>query len=422
PPARKHIRRAPETSPHDPQADMQEPGAPSRYRIPPEPIPAILDARPAPALALSLDRRWVAVLGRESLPGIQELAEPELRLAGIRINPRTHGPSREAYLRSLSFRAVDGGEEREVTLPEDARIGSPRWSPDGSRLAFTNTTSQGVELWLADLSSPVARRLSGPVLNATLGAPYTWLPDGSALLAKQLLPDRVAPPETPPVPEGPVIQENSGRAAPARTYQDLLENPHQERLFEHHFMARLVLLPADGGDPRPVGDPGIFSDFTPSPDGRYLLVERIHRPFSYLVPWYRFPALVEVWDGEGRPVPRLAAPPLADDVPVAFDAAPDGPRGHRWRADAPATLVWVEALDGGDPRRPAEERDRVVSLDAPFTGEPRALISLEHRAAAILWGHGDLALVYSRWWNTRNERRYAVRPDRPEEEPRLLSD
>jgi dipeptidyl aminopeptidase/acylaminoacyl peptidase len=235
-------------------------------------------------------------------------------------------------------------------------------------------------------------------------------------------PHRGGVPERAAAPAGPVVRENHGTPSPSRTYQDLLQNPYDERLFEHFFTGQLALVPADGGTPVPLGEPGIISDFDPAPGGRHLRVERIHRPFSYLVPFHRFPAEVLVLDLQGGEARRIADLPLAEDVPVAFDAVPRGPRSFQWCSDAPATLAWVEALDEGDPRRPEAERDRVFLLDAPFQGPPRPLITLEHRYAGIQWGRGDFALVYARWWSTRNERRYAVAPADPDRPPRLLTE
>jgi dipeptidyl aminopeptidase/acylaminoacyl peptidase len=392
------------------------------YRLPPSPIPEIIDAPPTPALSVSPDRETMALLGRANLPGIAELAEPELRLAGVRINPRTNGPSRAGSFNSLTFRPLHGGAERPVKLPPEGRINYPRWSPDSSALAFLNTTDEGIELWVAEVGSGAARRLTGPHLNATLGIPYTWMSDGRSLLVIRVPPGRGAPPERPGVPEGPIEQENLGKVTPARTYQDLLEGPHDEALFDHYFTGQLFRVPLDGGEGEAIGEPGVISDFAPSPSGEYLFVEEIRRPYSYLVPYYRFPTEARVVDAAGRTVRVLAELPLAEDVPIAFDAVPAGPRAFQWRGDAPATLLWAEALDGGDPRRPAGARDRVLLLAAPFRGEPTPLIDLEHRFAGIQWGRDDFALLYSRWWMTRNEKRYVVSPAHPDADPRLLVD
>lgn len=393
-------------------------GSPSTYRLPPAPIPEILDTPPPPALALAPDRRTLAWLGRPGLPSIAELAEPELRLAGIRINPRTGSRSRQNHLYSLAFGEIDDPAPRPASTPPDARITHPRWSPDSRHLAFAHTGAGGLELWVAEAASGRCRRLTGSHMLAVLSAPFTWMPDGRSLLVNLLPDDRGPEPPRPLHPVGPITFENIGRSTPTRTYQDLLDGPHSEELFEYHATGRLALIPLEG-EPSILTGPEILSGFDPSPDGDLILVERIHRPFSYLVPCHRFPAEVRLIGRSGELARVVADLPLAESIPVLFDAVPPGPRSFQWRADRPRDLVWVEALDGGDPRTPTPKRDRVMLLrDA--VGAPEPLFESEHRFAGIHWGRGDLALAYSRWWLTRAEQRLVIAPDHPGVPPRLL--
>jgi dipeptidyl aminopeptidase/acylaminoacyl peptidase len=391
------------------------------YRVPPDPIPQILDTQPTPLTSIAPDGAVMALLGRSGLPGIAELAEPELRLAGTRINPRTNGPSRSTHSQSITFHDIETGTRRDVRLPADARIGSTQWSPDASRLAFTSTVANGVEVWIADVRTGEARRVLGAEANATLGAPYEWAPDGRSLLVRRVVPNRGAPPAAPAVPAGPVIQENDGSAAPVRTFQDLLTNTHDEALFDYYFTSQLVRVPAAGGAPTPVGEPGIISSFAHSPNGEYVLVSRIKRPYSYLAPMFWFATETFVMDERGRRVHTVLDRPEVMMSPLGRDMVNPGPRSIQWRADAPATLVWVEAADGGNARAQAAVRDRVLMLDAPFSGSPRTLIELPQRAAGIHWGRADLALVHSRWATDARTRTYVVNPSQPGE-PRLLWD
>lgn len=394
------------------------------YLTPPAPIPQILNTAPTPAVLVGRDKQTIALLAREDLPPISELAEPTLRLAGSRMNPRTNGPApgRIVYSSGIAFQNIESGAKREVTLPTGARIAYPAWSPDGGRLAFVNATANGLALWVADVRSGKATRVTDPVLNATHGSPYAWLPDGSGFIVARTPANRGTPPAEPTVPTSPVIQESLGRTAPGRTYQDLLENPYDEALYEYYFTSQLARVPAGGGKMTALGEPGIISDFSMAPNGQFVLVERRKRPYSYVAPAYRFPTETYVLDLRGRVVKQIADIPLTDDLPIAFDAVPEGPRGIQWRSDAPATLVWAEAQDAGDPRREAAVRDRVRMLDAPFTGTARTLIDLPYRFSGVFWGRNDFALVRARWWNTRWEQRYAVNPSQPGAAPRLLDE
>ncbi|HWH17485.1 MAG TPA: prolyl oligopeptidase family serine peptidase [Allosphingosinicella sp.] len=385
------------------------------YATPPAPIAQILDTPPPPTPSVSPRRDTIALLGRANLPPIAELAEPDLKLAGYRINPRNNGPanSRVAWLNALSFQPVGRGAPRAVALPAGMRFTSASWSPDGSRLAFLVDRSAGLELWVADAATAKARRLTSATVNAAFGSSYEWLPDSSGLIVRMVPAGRGAAPRTGGAPDGPIVQENAGRAAPVRTYQDLLGNPSDEALFEHYFTSQLTLVPVNGSAPRPIGQPGLIWGSSVSPDGRYLLITRAKRPFSYVVPAALFPTEISVTDLNGKAVHKLADLPLRDDVPPQFDAVAPGPRSAHWRSDRPATLAWVEAQDGGDAKREASIRDRVFMLDAPFTSEPRRLVDLQDRYSGILWGRDDYAMVFSQWWNTRRERRLAVNPGVP---------
>jgi dipeptidyl aminopeptidase/acylaminoacyl peptidase len=396
--------------------------AASGYRTPPAPIPQILATPPAPTMLLAPGRERMALLGREDMPGIAELAEPELRLAGARINPRTGGPSRGTFYNAITLGPVAAGARRAVRLPQGARISFPEWSPDGSHLAFASTTPGGIELWVVDAATTAARRLTGPELNAAAGAPFQWMPDGRSLLVTRMPPGRGEAPAEPRVPAGPIVQENAGRAAPARTYQDLLSTPHDERLFEHHFTSQLARVPLDGGAATPIGEPGIISGFSVAPGGEYVRVDRVRRPFSYLVPMNAFAGETSVLDLSGRRVYRVSDRPEVSPPPIGRDRVRPGPRAVAWRSDAPATLVWAEAQDSGNPRRQAAVRDRVMMLEAPFTGAPRTLIELDQRFDGITWGRSDLALVRSEWQTTSRTRTHVVDPSAPGSAARVLWD
>jgi dipeptidyl aminopeptidase/acylaminoacyl peptidase len=384
------------------------------YQQPPAPIAAILDARPTPGASVSPDNKVLALLDRSNLPTIAELAEPQLRLAGYRINPRNNGPAnaRISWLTGLSFQSVDGGAARVVALPAGARFTTTTWSPDGKRLAFLLDRPGGLELWVADVATATARALTGPRVNAAAGAEIDWLPDSSAILTLLVPEGRGAAPDTARAPTGPTVAESMGRAAPVRTYQDLLTDPVDAAQFDYYFTSHLARVGLDG-QTRILGAPGVILNVSASPDGRYILQTVAKGPWSYQVPAGLFPADVFVTDADGKVVHRVADLPLRDDIPIAFDAVAPGPRSAQWRADTPSTLIWVEAQDGGDPRKPAEVRDRLFSLPAPFDAAPQTLVDLKERYDGVRWGRADVALVNSQWFNTRHETRYVIDPSRP---------
>jgi len=401
----------------------QEPGTlQQKYMMPPQAIADLVDAPPTPYVSISPDEKWMLLLKRPGLPSIAEVAQPELRLGGLRINPRTNGPSRGRYYNALTLKKISDGSERDITgLPDNPRITNVSWSPNGKWIAFTVTLSDRLELWAAKLKDGNAARVSPLPLSDAYGESYEWLSDSRTIIALTVPADRGTAPPEPTVPPGPVIQENVGRKTPARTYQDLLKNAHDEALFEHYLTSQVVRITLDGNS-TPIGTRGIIRQAAPSPDGKYILVEIIHRPFSYTVPVHRFPKRVEIWDLEGNVVYEVADLPLADQVPIAFSSVPTGRRSFGWRADADATLSWTEALDGGDAGAEAEVRDQIYLLPAPFDSVPVPLITLGLRYSGISWGSDNLALTYEWWWKTRRLRVWAVEPGSPASEPKLMID
>lgn len=392
------------------------------YRLPSGPLVEIVDAPATPGVSFAPGHEWMLLMERPSLPPIAELAEPELRLAGVRLSPRTSGPSRGTYVTGLTLKELATGAERAVEgLPAGARISQVRWSPDGRRIAFALTEENGITLWTAAVEDGRARRVSERRLNAVFGWSFLWFPDSRSLACLTVPGDRGPEPAKRMVPEGPVVQESNEKAAPAITFQDLLQNSRDEALFEHYFTSQAVILTLDG-KAREVGPRGILLRFEPSPDGRYLLTEELHRPWSYLVPYYRFPRMVQILDVNGKVTKSLVDLPLQESVPSTFGSVPVGPRSFAWRDDAPATLVWAEARDGGDARTEAEVRDEVLVLAAPFTGESASLIKLGIRYGGITWGTDNLALVNEWWWKSRQTRTWMVRPGTPSTDPVLLWD
>lgn len=394
--------------------------AKSGYQRPPDVMAAIIEAPSTPAVSIGAKGDWMLLLESPGYPSLEEVAAPENRIAGMRINPATNGQSRGSYFTGLKLKQVNGGQEFSIKgLPQSAKISNVTWSPDGRTIAFTNTKANGIELWIADLAGREAKKLTDAKVNdAYSGSPFVWMPDNKSLLVKMVDQNRGEMPKASHVPAGPNIQQNIGKANPSRTYQDLLKNRYDEELFDYYTKAQLQLVSLNGQQ-RTIGDAGIIKDFDVSPDGQYFLVETIQKPYSYLVPSYYFPYKVEVWNADGKVVKQLAQLPLAEDIPIAFDAVAKGARGYSWRPDKPASLYWAEAQDNGDPAKEVAVRDIVYTQDAPFTGKPAKLAGTKYRYRGVQWGK-DMAIVNERWWKTRQERSTVVDPSKPSKAPVVL--
>lgn len=391
------------------------------WKVPPPEIVALLDAPPTPGVDFSPDARWMLLIERPAMPSLAEVNRPWIGLAGRRIDPQLNAPKRDLYDSGLVLRELETERERRVALPAGARIAGLSWAPDSQRFAFTLAHEERVDLYVCAVSDarvvPVARGLN------TVAMSYAWLPGSRELLVPLVPAGRGEAPREPEVPSAPTIQETSGTATPVRTYQDLLQDPHDEALFEHYVRAQLALASVEGGTPRPLGPVALYAEADPAPGGRHLLVGRIERPYSYQLPASSFATTYEVWSlAAGAPAPRtIAKLPLAEGIPI--EGVRTGPRGIGWQQSAPATLTWFEALDGGDPRTAAPQRDRVLALAAPFEGEARELVRVQHRARGLRWlADPALALVTEYDRDKRWTRTQLVRIDGAEVAPVVLDD
>ena len=402
-----------------------------QYQLPPKAIVDIVDAKPTPGVKLSPatadGKRWLLIEHFAGLPTIAELARPELRLAGLRFNPQTDGPSRGRYDTSLELQALPNGKPVAVSgLPANAEIHFAEWSPDGSKVSFVNISNDrensGLSLWIVDVATAQAHRIPGIALNGIFArsgfgggdvdAPCEWLSDSKALVCKTVPANRGSLPVRSEVPTGPVIQQNLGRVTPAPTFEDLLKNPEDVEAFDYSASAQVAVVSLDGTS-KPLGNPGVIESAVPSPSGEYILVTERHHPYSFLRPYESFPERVSVVSIKTGKTIQLSDKPLADNVSIVRDAVPPGPRDYEWRSDAPASVFWVEAQDGGDPRKNSAVRDSLFLLDAPFDATPRKLLDLPLRFRSVDWGTNQLALVEERRWKDRKRILLAVSPSTP---------
>jgi len=361
------------------------------YQKPPKDILDVLNAPPSPLISVSPSRDYAIVMQPVRYPPISEVAQPMLRLAGLRIDVHTNGPHLPPYSTSFVIKKLSDASEIRVAMPAGAKLGAPVWSPNGRQFAFTNTTSNSIELWIGAVSNGQVRRIPGLRLNAVMGQAAIWLSDSRTLLLR-VVPEHRSKPAEPPAPRGPHVQESSGRSGPVVTFEDMLSTPHDEDLFDYYATSQLAYLDAASGKLTPTGKPAIFETAAPSPDGRRLLISRVHRPYSYLYPVFRFPLTIEVWDRSGQKTYQVADLPLADRIPV--EGVRTGPRDTQWRPDKPASLIWAEALDGGNPKAKVPHRDRILTLAAPFQAAPREVFETVERFTSLqVLAQGGNALV-----------------------------
>ena len=382
------------------------------YQKPPKEVLEILNAPATPMLAVNPTKTYASLSQAARYPSIAEVSEPMLRLAGMRIDPRTNGLHLAPHSLSVELVKLPEGTKTRLALPPNAQAGPLRWSPDGKQFAFSNTVANGIELWLGDPVTGKTHKVAAVKLNAVNGDPIDWMPDNKTIIVKTVPAGRGPAPAEPRVPKGPHVQESDGNAGGVATYEDLLQNPHDEELYEYYATAQLVSIDTASGKVTPLGKPGI------STDGKYMLITREHRPFSYLHPAREFPKEVEIWNQAGVMVHKVASVPTPKTASRGGGVQP-GPRQFRWMPNEPASLMYVEALDGGNPREKVPNRDSVLALRAPFNGEPSEIVKTQERFSGMQFGK-DFALVEDSARITRIVRTFKIDPAKPATEAKLI--
>lgn len=396
------------------------PDLPSTYRLPPAEVVDIVDAPPTPRSFVSPERTRMLLAYYDHLPSIDWVAQPFERLAGIRVDTSRYAERRTRMYERLELVTLADAERAPVELPADIQMGTPSWSYDGTKLAFVRWESDALRLWVVDAATGKAKQLSDAKINTTIGPGFVWLPGGDEVLAFTVPPSTPAPPVRPIAPVGPSAEDTTKRKATNRTYQDLLEDPFDEALFEHMTTVQLAFVSLADGAVRPLGTPQMVIDVDASADSQHLLVTRIDKPFSYQVPYYRFPRKVEVWSRDAKVERTVAEQDLADEIPIG--GVRTGPRRVGWHPQKPATLTWVEALDDGDPDSVVPHRDRLMQHEAPFAAVPTEIAKSEQRMVDVTWTSSEGQMLLSEYDRDRRWTTTWVRDESGGTPPRKLID
>lgn len=393
------------------------------YQKPSKSILDLVDYERAPSVSMDTKKEYMLLSYRNTYKTLEDLNQDEMRLGGLRINPTTNISSSVTYINNIKLRKIKEKTEIQVSgLPENPKITNLSWSPNEKKIAFSNTSRTGVSLWVVDIASAQAILLTEDNVNANMGNPFSWYNDNENILVKMLPKNRPALlDEKKNLPTGPIVSNASGAVSSNRTYQDLLKNTRDELNFENIVTAELYKVNLSGTKSL-FKEADMYADENFSPDGNYLMITTIQKPFSYIVPLNRFPSKTIVYDKEGKAIKVVNEVALNEIMPKGFMATRSGKRNMGWRNDQAATLYYVEALDEGNPENKVEYRDEVLQWKVPFKEKPSLLIKTKQRFAGIIWGDETTAVAMDEWYDTRNTKTYLFNPSDVQQEPKVISD
>lgn len=395
------------------------------YQKPSEPILSLANFEPAPSVSMDTKKNYMLLYYRSVYKTLDDLNQDEIRLAGLRINPITNISTSVTYINNLKIRKVKDTRAvpTQVTgLPQNPRITNISWCPDETKVAFTNTTATGVELWVIDMASAVATKLTDANLNGNMGLPYSWNKDNKTLLVRMIPANRPALIDNKKdLPKGPTVSVAEGTVSQNRTYPDLLKNKTDEQNFETLITSELYNVSITG-DKKLYKTAGLYAAQSISPDGNYIMLITIKKPFSYIVPLSRFPQQTTVYDISGKEIKTVNETPLVEIMPKGFSATTSSKRSMAWRSDKPASLYYVMALDKGDPANKVDFRDEVFAWDAPFDAVPVSIAKTQQRYGGIIWGDEHHAILTDNWYDTRNLKTYLFNPSNPNQTATVIFD
>ena len=361
------------------------------YQKPPKDIADLLLAKPTPSVNIDSKAEWMLLSERNTYPDVEELGQPEFKIAGLRLNPNNFSLSRQTFINNFKLKNIKTGKEYPITgLPANTLASATSWNPSESKIAFLNTIATKVDLYIIDIATQKATKINKQPVNAILGIPYTWIDDNTIIYKATTIAATAAPKKS-ITPKGPTVQESVGKVAPSATFQDLIKSPYDEELFQFYGTAQLIKN--TNGVETKMGSPAIYSSIRLSPDKKYILTRTINKPFSYLVTANGFPSTISVIDLSGKLVKKLADLPSSEGTPSGYDNTQNVSRGFDWRDDEAATVVWAQPLDSGLIKKQVDYHDAVYALAAPFTGQPKELFKTQMRYRGTGWGDASLALV-----------------------------
>jgi len=394
------------------------------YQVPKKELLDLIDVDLAPTVLRNTKNTVMVLLSRSTYKSIADLSRKEQRIAGLRVDPKRFIGSRTTYYNNVELVYFEKGETPSLVdgLPNKPQLTNFIWSPDEKMIAMTHTSDSSVELWILDVTTRKAKKLSSQPINATMGNSINWFKSSKELLVKFIPKDREnIIDQSVIVPTGPKVTENNGEKAQNRTYQDLIKNSTDAKNFIQLSRSEIYKIDLNGNKNHFL-DARMYRDVSISPNGKYVMVSFVKEPFSYLVPYYRFPTETHVYDLDAQLVKLISDNPLQEVLPKGFMAVSNYKRDIGWRKDKPSNIYYVTALDKGNPEIKVPYRDALYEWEAPFDQKSILLTKIINRYVGIIWGNDLNAIIYDRWWNSRNSKTYIFSPSKPDIPAKVIVD
>jgi dipeptidyl aminopeptidase/acylaminoacyl peptidase len=378
------------------------------YQEPESPIKEMADAELAPVIRINTKATLAFLMHRRPYKELEELAAPELKLAGLRINPKTNIQSRESHFYKISLLDILDNSEHEISgLPEKGKFCRLSWNYEQDKAIVLNIESNGVQAWIIDVIDKTAKAIGNNNINGNISQAFVWLKSDEILFSTIPAAGVIYQLNQDTLPSGPITADNEGQSIESRTFQDLLRDEIDAQNFEKAVTSEIWKFKLDGSSVL-WKKAAMHDGIALSPDGSLIMISEIEKPFSYFVPFDRFPYTTTIFDQDARPVYEVERSPLLEFLPQGFMAVQKGRRHIKWRPDKDATLIWVEALDEGDPEKEVNFRDEIFQLSFPFHADPVSVFKTKDRFAGIFYTENGKAVVFERWWKNRMQKTYIL--------------